>query len=527
VENFRLLISRPWIYIGIALIGISLKFYHIDYRYFWYDEIATIEQTSGNHKVIKDLIPENGIINIGYYKKLLRLNEHDLTIGGQLKNQLNTMNLNPLHYAFLAFWHRIAGDEPVHYRYFSLFIFLLTLPFVYLLAKKLIDFELSGWIAVSLFSVFTYFHYYTHEARYNMLCVFLIISCSYFLLEASDRNQLKWWLGYVVTGIMALYSSAILCFLILGHCLYIFFFRKKIIPSFLISISIIFLVYLPWLIFILNSYTEVSSSLSWHKRLNMNYNAFELIYLQLVMMSRGLVSLFMFNEESGKQFNIPIIVLIVILIFTSIFYAKRKMKRESFYFLLSILLPSFLFFFVTDLIRGAGTSLMERYHYVNYVVLLFFLALFFTRKISNKKLMFFALYVCIIVFGIISNIRISQSKNWGLSPTFDFSPVRYIENAERCLLISDFTAPGKRIGVTMFLMIINEIKTKNVDILYTSPDDQQIESKITKNKYTAIYVLYASEKLLDNLKSQFENQLIQIESPELYYPFWQIKNNTD
>jgi hypothetical protein len=69
LENFRLLISRPWIYIGIALIGISLKFYHIEYRYFWYDEIATIEQTSGNRKVIKDLIPENGIINIGYYKK--------------------------------------------------------------------------------------------------------------------------------------------------------------------------------------------------------------------------------------------------------------------------------------------------------------------------------------------------------------------------------------------------------------------------------------------------------------------------
>lgn len=129
--------------------------------------------------------------------------------------------------------------------------------------------------------------------------------------------------------------------------------------------------------------------------------------------------------------------------------------------------------------------------------------------------------------GIISNIRISQSKTWDIHPAYDFSPVKYIENADRCLLISDFTAPGKRIGVTMFLMIINEIITNNMDIFYTSPDNLKIKSEITKNKYSAIYVLYSSEKLLDNLKSQFENQLIPIESPELYNPFWQIKNNTD
>ena len=340
-----------------------------------------------------DLIPENEIINIGYYKNLLRLNEHDLTIGGQLKNQFNTMNLNPLHYALLVFWHRIAGDEPVHYRYFGLFMFLLTLPFVYLLAKKLIDFELSGWIAVSLFSVFTYFNYFTHEARYFMLCIFLIISCSYFLLEASDRNQLKWWLGYVVTGIMALYSSAILCFLIFGHCLYIFLFRKNIIPSLLISISIIFLVYLPWLIFIINSYAEVSGAMAWHKSLKMNLNAFELIFMQFLMMSRGLVSLidgfsWLLNEGTVKHLNTLLNALIAILIIGAIFYAKIKMKRESFYFLLFMLLPSFLFFLITDLIRGAGTSLIGRYHYINFVAILFFLTFFFTRKVSNKKLMF-------------------------------------------------------------------------------------------------------------------------------------------
>lgn len=277
MENIRKIITRPYIYIGIALIGIMLKFYHIDYRYFWLDEISTIEQTSGlNRDGMLNLVPENEIVSIAHYKSMLRLNEHNLTLGNQLKSQMNTVNLNPLHYALLAFWHRIVGDKPVHFRYFSLLLFLLTLPFVYLLSKKLIGFELSGWIAVSLFSVFAYFHYYAHEARYIMLCVFLIVSCSYFLLKASERNQLKWWLGYVATGILALYSSVILGLLIFSHLLYVVSFKKKIILSFLISISIIILFYLPWLIFIINSYAEVSGAMAWHEWYNEDLNVLNL-----------------------------------------------------------------------------------------------------------------------------------------------------------------------------------------------------------------------------------------------------------
>ncbi len=528
MENSRNFITRPWIYIGIALIGILLKFYHIDYRYFWLDEISTIEQTSGlNRDGMMSLVPENEIVNISYYKSMLRLNENALSIGSQLKSQMNTVNLNPLHYALLAFWHRIAGDKPVHYRYFSLLLFLLTLPFVYLLAKKLLDFELSGWIAVSLFSVFAYFHYYTHEARYIMLCVFLIVSCSYFLLKASDRNQLKWWLGYVITGILALYSSVILGLLIFGHCLYIFLFRKKILPSFLISISIIILFYLPWFIFIINSYAEVSGAMAWHEFYNEDLTVLNLLYGLLMMMSRAVVSLLdkntWFYGLNGKYLNTLLYALNAILIIVSIVYAKRKMKRESFYFLLFVLLPSFLFFLITDLVRGAGASLFGRYHYLNFVATLFFLSFFFTRKISHKKITYFALYAGIAILGVISVVRISQSKTWDIYPHYDFAPVKYIENTESCLLISDFTTPMKN-GITAFLMVINEIKTENVDILYTSPDNPKIKSEIMENKYSEIFVFYASEQLLDNLKLQFENQLVQIESPELYNPFWQIRN---
>ncbi len=527
MKNFRQYINRPWIYVGFALIGILIKFYHIDYRHFWLDEISTIEQTSGlNREGMMNLVPANEVINITYYKRMLQLNEQDLSIGSQLKKQLNTMNLNPLHYALLVFWHRIVGDEPVHYRYFSLFLFLLTVPFVYLLAKKLFGFKLSGWIAVSLFSVFPYFHYYTHEARYIILAVFFIVSCSYFLVQASDHNRFKWWLGYIITGSLALYSSILLGLLIFGQFLFIFLLRKKSILPFLISVSIILLSYLPWFVFIINSYTEVSAAMAWHELFNDNLNAFSLIYSQLMLMSRSVVSLTDINTWfyglNGEYLNTLLYALIAIFIIISIVYAKRKMKQESFYFLLFMLIPSFLFFLITDLVREAGTSLFGRYHYLNFVAAMFFLAFFFIRKVSRKKIGYFTIYIAIAALGIISSFRISQSRNWDIYPHYDFAPAQYVDNSERCLIISDFTTPQNN-SITAFLMIVNEIQNENVDILYTLPDNPAIKSEIIKNNYAATYVLYPSEQLLINLKSQFDNQLTQLQSKELYNPFWQIE----
>lgn len=524
MENFRQYITRPWIYIGFALIGILLKFYNIDYRYFWLDEISTIEQTSGlNRSGMMNLIPENEIINIEYYKSMLRLNEHELTIGSQLKSQAKTMNLNPLHYTLLTFWHRIAGDEPIHYRYFSLLIFLLTLPFLYLLAKKLLNSNLAGWIAVSIFCISPYIHYYSQEARYIILSVFLIIACNYFFLEALERKKWQWWLAYIFSGILALYSSIILGLLIAGHFIYILLIKKKHLKPWLISIVIIFLGYLPWFLLILNSRAEVISALAWHKLFAPNQGFYMPAFLQIIMMSRSFIS---FIDDvtwwyPENMMNMMVNVAIGIMILISMFYAKRKLLAKSFYLLLFLFLPTFLFFLISDLLRNAGSSTFIRYQYVNIVVAIFFVAFFFSRKIMQKKIFYYGLYILFIVLGLGSTIKITQNKNWNLYPIYDFTPANYINNIERYLIISDFTTPMNN-GITAFLMLANEIKTNNVDILYVSPDNQRTIKEIIGNNYSEILVLYASEKLLGNLKSQFANQVIQFENQEFYNPVWHI-----
>jgi uncharacterized membrane protein len=528
MHRFREFSLQPWPYIAILIIGLAFKFYHIDYRYFWLDEVSTIEQTSGlNREGIDQLAPVDEIASIDKYQELLRLNSYSLTIKEQLLGQIKTMNLNPLHYVIMTFWHRITGDSTFALRLFSVIIYIFTLPFVFLLAKKLFGFNLAAWVAVSLFAVMPYFHYYSQEARYISLCVFLFFANSYFLLRALDQRKIAFWIFYIISGILALYASILLGLLFVGHFIFIMSTRKKLLQYLLVSLFIIFLFYLPWLLFIINSFAEIEESLRWHQEYNENYNFLILSLFQIIGMSRSFVSIedlfqwFLVNE--ARCFSTIIYLIGSIIVVISVVYAVKKIEQRNLIFILSIFLASFLFFLLSDIFRNTGSSLIFRYQYISYSAILLVMSFFLGSKIIKKKILFFTLYIAFAIMGIVSIINISHDKTWDYYFTWDFTPIKYLEDSEKCLLITDFTTPDDQ-GITAFLMIANAVKSGNVDVYRTSPDNNEIIDEINKRSYTDIYVYHASEQLIDNLKLQFGENLIQIDDPELFNPFWQIKN---
>jgi uncharacterized membrane protein len=531
LSKFRKFIVQPWFYIVILTIGLVFKFYHIDYRYFWLDEVSTIEQTSGlNREGIDQLVPVDEIVNIASYKYLLHLNNYSLSIKDQLTGQAKTMNLNPLHYMILTFWHRIAGDSTFALRLFSVIIYILTLPFVFLVARQLFGSRLSAWVAVSLFAVMPYFHYFSHEARYISLCVFLFFANSYFFMAALGSRKVALWTGYIISGILALYASILLALPFIGHIVLILFSKRYSIKHFLISVSIVFLCYMPWLLFIVRSSTEVVESLSWHQTFMESYNILIMSLFQLAAMARSIVSIedayHWFFVSELRCFSTIIYMIVIVIIIISVIYSIRRMKRMSLTFLLPILLASFLFFLISDLFRDAISSLLFRYHYISFSALLLFISFFLASKISKEKILFFLLYIVFATMGIISIINISKDNTWDYFFTYDFTPVRFLDSSEKCLLISDFTSPSDQ-GITAFLMIASAISSEDVDVYRTSPDNTEISNEINKHSYTDIYVYYASEQLIQNLRLQYGENLIQVNDPELYNDFWKINNPSD
>jgi hypothetical protein len=141
-------------------------------------------------------------------------------------------------------------------------------------------------------------------------------------------------------------------------------------------------------------------------------------------------------------------------------------------------------------------------------------------------MLYFSLYIGFATMGILSIINISQDNTWDYDFTMDFTPIKYLDSSEKCLLISDFTSPADQ-GITAFLMIVNAISTEDVDVFRTSPDNIKISNEINKHSYADIYVYYASEQLIENLKLQYGENLIQVDDPELYNKFWKITNPSD
>lgn len=532
MKTLRELMLRPWIYLFIVLIGIFLKFYRIDFRYFWYDEVSTIMHTSGiNGNAFGDKLPVNEVENIQYYHDLLSLNKQDLSIQSQLKGICNMTNLNPLHYSVLVFWHRIVGDKDIHYRYFNVFIFLITLPFLFYLARVLFKSNLAGWIAISIFSVSPFFQYYTVEARYNALCTLFIIINQYLFLRALEGKGTKWWAAYSLSGIFCLYTSFNLWLIFVAHFIYILLYNRKVLVPYFISSFLIILVYLPWLISVFNNLNEIKGALAWHEWYGTNQNIFSLISAQLYLTAYSFVTfngfsvqanMFRFHQFEGNYIQLIFCILIIGLLIYSIYYTYKRTNKKVFAFILLIIIPQFLYFLITDIVRQTGISLIWRYNNLALIGFLLYLVFLFSNKLSIKQNTFAYILIAFLSLGIASNIYMSNKY---YAPFFEkeLATSTLLSTSEKPLLLSDFKtvfAGGDAAGTLAFT---NACKSNNLDILRVKSDIQYITNYFDSGKYSNIYVLHASEELIDNLKSQLGEKMDSLQM-DGFVNEWQILN---
>lgn len=225
---------QPWIYVIIFACGLFFKVYQLDYKFFWFDEMFTVLHTYG-FQIEKPPVDE--IWNIQEYHRMLRPEADKFSLSSQLAGQLRTPNLNPLHYICLAFWTGIFGNELVSYRWYNVFVFLLTLPVLFLLTRKLFRSQIAGWISISLYACAPFINFLTHEARYHITWAFLLILVNYLLLKALEDKKILWWILYSLAGMLALYASILSRLVIIGHLVYVLIFhRKSLVPVFISSV---------------------------------------------------------------------------------------------------------------------------------------------------------------------------------------------------------------------------------------------------------------------------------------------------
>jgi uncharacterized membrane protein len=528
VKTIKQILLRPYLYIFVVLIGIILKFYRIEQKLFWFDEICTVQHTSGiTDSEYPGLIPLNEVKNINFYNNLYHLNKQNYAIGAQFKGLFSSTQLTPMHYVFLMFWYRIIGDDYSDYRLFGVFVFILTLPFLFLLAKRLFKSNLAGWVAVSLYAISPYINLFTQEARYYILWSFFLIVLHYLLLQAIKHNNIRWWIAHSLIAVIALYTSPFSGIIIFGHFIYILFFKKDLRLVYNINLLIVLMAYLPWIFSMYIHRSQIISSVSWHS-IDLSVPFWMPLLGQILYM----ISIFVSKLDYFEVFDQPpenmppglssafiLNLLVLALLIISFIYLFRKSKKETNYFLLLIILPGFILFYILDIARNGITSWWWRYFiFASAGIFLIMTHILFT-KIEQGNLLYSSIFVGLVVLGIISILTISKSRTWYLGRQQVYiEDANFISKAQKPLLITDYSF---RTGMVDFMVVLIECESENIGVLRASPDIENVEEKLIDQDYSEIYVFHGSDKLVKNLKSQFGEKMDSLKVKGIS-PIWQI-----
>jgi hypothetical protein len=320
--------------------------------------------------------------------------------------------------------------------------------------------------------------------------------------------------------------------MILEHLIFVLIVKKEYRIKFLVAAVLIFLLYSPWFFYVFAHRDEVYQALSWHKFENVP------LWAPLLGLVLGLIRTFSFylnytlfwddvfnNITPAIKLETGYNLLILILLIIAVFSLVKKEKKETTWFIMLIFIPGLLFFYSLDIARNAITTHWWRYYIFNTIPAI----LLFTHLISNnlqaRKIFSSAVYLGLVLISIYSVITIAKYRYWYLGGDWEQEFVdnaTLLSTAEKPLMITDFIRLNSPWDGPMHSMeVLANCSSEKIDVLRVSPDVQEIETMIPDNIYTDIFVIYASDKLLENLKKQFGKRL-EILPGEQGPPRWKV-----
>ncbi len=209
-----------WVWVILAIMGIGLRFYHLGYKVYWYDEVYTsMHVASTTRPEIQDRWGDRPF-PIGELQQAQRPAEGDSlrkTIDGLRRDDVHP----PLYFSMVWGWARLVDGSPAGVRSLSAVLAVLALPLMGGVAWALWRSPLTTAIAIGLMAVSPYHVLYAQEARSYSLLTVLMLGSSWLLLRAARGDRSADWVGYSITVALGLYVHLFAFFVTIGHGLYL------------------------------------------------------------------------------------------------------------------------------------------------------------------------------------------------------------------------------------------------------------------------------------------------------------------
>ncbi len=520
MSSFRRLFQSPYFYLTIVLIGLSLKFYKLNEQFFWDDEVCTVLHTSGiSMDSYEKAIPVNQIFPKQYFEKQLQLKERHLSLRDQLTGLMEMPQVTPGHYYYFIFLTRIFGDDFRLYRYFSLVVFLLSVPFLFLLTRRVFQSELAAWMATSLYAVSPFFQQYSQEARYYALWGLMVILMHYLFVVAIEKRGLKWWALYVFIGFFAIHTTIMVYVSLLAHFIFAAVYYRKQLKAVALSQFLIFLTSLPWLIFIYINRQQIIEGLAWQQGMGA-LSATDSLAIQSQRSIESFVYFYLMDFPGWLDNAAYWVYGILLLAAIAVFFWKATPRQRLFVGLIAFL--GVLVILLIDLIRGSSSAYVPRYLLANFIGLYVLISFSAERALRKWPVPSGLVFLLIVGVGLWSSVKVAQDVALGKRADAYYhvrdAQERFSGN-ERTLIISDFSIVVPK-SYSAIMALTHLCKDEHIDLIYAKPDFPNFKTDFDLSEYDKVYAMYLSPELLDQLKANFaKDELKELEERVIYGRF--------
>lgn len=171
--------------LGIVLIGIFLRLYHLGTQSFWLDEAISVS------------------ISKLSLAQIVQADRHP-----------------PLYYWLLHYWMMVFGTSESAVRLLSALFGVLAIPMCYVVGRQLFDKEV-GLVAALILAFSTFNVQYSQEARMYSLMVLLAFLSMYFFIRLARQSTLALSAGYVLSTTLLVYTHVYGLFVVIAQDIYL------------------------------------------------------------------------------------------------------------------------------------------------------------------------------------------------------------------------------------------------------------------------------------------------------------------
>ncbi|AFZ43600.1 hypothetical protein PCC7418_1405 [Halothece sp. PCC 7418] len=514
----------PWLRNTILILlacGTFFRFYHLDHKVYWGDEVFTSIRISGyTASEVTESIYTGESLTIPEITFYQRPNS-DRGFKETMNALVGSPEHTPFYYLLARYWVKTFGNEAIYQqsnayifliRSLSAMISLLAFPLLYWLCWELFQSHQVSAIALGLFAISPFQVLYAQEAReYSLWTVTILLSCVTFL-QAIQRNHLRNWLIYTVSLTLSLYTCLFSIFSAIAHGIYMVILWKKQpqLPfrSYLIASVTSIIFFSPWLFVIYQNFNQLEQNVA-----HLSQEKSELPLFWMLNLSR---SFFDFNH--GASAINPLTYAVVGISCYALYYLCRYTKAKIWLFILTLIGVIGSSLILSDLILGGIRSTIARYPIPCYLGILIAIAYLLATQLekATPKKQYYRwrrITLAFFAFGLLSCMISSQMEVW-----WNKSPFKTRYNPEIAHIINQSTDPLLISDASVERVLSLGYRLENKVTLKLISSQQPIQISQQRGE---IFLYQPSPQLRDTIPTKLNREVIPTETNWL----WKVTKN--